>query len=355
MPIKIDGRRFDRSSDRRTSPLSSATQRHGTASNPLQIALINNMPDAAMEDTELQYLDLLGAAAESTSIRLKLFSLPNIPRGERARQHLADCYSGLEDLFNNRFDAAIITGTEPKQRDLRQEPYWHELTEVMEWAERNTTSTVLSCLAAHAGVLLSDGIDRQLLADKRFGVFRHAKTCDHALLQNLPDSVHMPHSRWNEIRETDLAACGYTVLTRSSEAGVDLFVKQKRSSLFMHFQGHPEYQEQTLSKEYRRDVKRFLRGERDTYPILPVSYFDSQTEDLLAKFQESAMNDCREDRASEIPAAVEKPAQCAWRGPATGIYKNWIQMLACRQAVARVIAVPVRTETQLWRRSAKAV
>lgn len=355
MPVKIDGHRFDRSAQRRTSSLDSATLRQGNAANPLQIALINNMPDAAMEDTELQYVDLLGAAAESTSIRLKLFSLPSIPRADDARQRLSDCYCSLEDLFNERFDAAIITGAEPKRADLRQESYWRDLTDIIDWAERNTTSTVLSCLAAHAGVSHSDAIDRYLLDDKRFGVFRHAKVSDHGLLRNLPDSIHMPHSRWNEIREKDLTACGYTVLTRSPEAGVDLFVKQRRNSLFVHFQGHPEYREDTLSKEYRRDVKRFLRGERATYPALPVGYFDSRTEDLLTKFQESATGNRREDCTPDKLDAGKRRTHSTWRPPARAIYRNWIQMLVNRQAASRLVGAPVRTETQLWRRSAKAV
>ena len=45
------------------------------------------------------------------------------------------------------------------------------LASVLDWAERNTVSTILSCLAAHAGVLHSDGIDRHPLSDKQFGVF----------------------------------------------------------------------------------------------------------------------------------------------------------------------------------------
>ena len=68
-----------------------------------------------------------------------------------------------------------MTGTEPRQPDLRNEPYWPALTEVLEWAERNTASTVLSCLAAHAGVLHSDGIPRHRLSDKQFGVFEYQK------------------------------------------------------------------------------------------------------------------------------------------------------------------------------------
>ena len=78
-----------------------------------------------------------------------------------------------------------MTGTEPRQPDLRQEPYWSALTEVLDWAERNTASTILSCLAAHAGVLHSDGILRQPLDDKQFGVFESSKVCDHELTRHV--------------------------------------------------------------------------------------------------------------------------------------------------------------------------
>ena len=57
-----------------------------------------------------------------------------------------------------------------------------------------------------------------------------------------------------------LTQCGYLVLTQSAEGGVDSFVKKKKQSLFVHFQGHPEYGAQTLLKEYRRDIRRFLKG-----------------------------------------------------------------------------------------------
>ena len=66
------------------------------------------------------------------------------------------------------------------------------------------------------------------------------------------------------MRADELTACGYGVLTQSSRRRVDSFLKNKKRSLFVHFQGHPEYGAQTLLKEYRRDIKRFLRsGERN--------------------------------------------------------------------------------------------
>jgi homoserine O-succinyltransferase len=67
-------------------------------------------------------------------------------------------------------------------------------------------------------------------------------------------------------------------------AGVDTFVRERRS-LFLFFQGHPEYDADTLPREYRRDVARFLRGERDSYPDLPKEYFDPITTDMLNAFR----------------------------------------------------------------------
>ena len=50
------------------------------------------------------------------------------------------------------------------------------------------------------------------------------------------------------------------MLTRSADAGVDTFIKQ-RKKLFVFFQGHPEYESDTLLREYRRDMGRYFRGE----------------------------------------------------------------------------------------------
>ena len=261
----------------------------------VRIALINNMPDAALEDTEVQFFELLDAAASDIPVSLKLYSLPNLPRSDAGQQHLSNFYFGVQDLLNSRFDGVIMTGTEPRQPDLRDEPYWPALTDVLDWAEHSTTSTVLSCLAAHAGVLYSDGIARHRLPDKQFGVFEFKKLCDHALTDGIGDQMQIPHSRWNEVRADALTSCGYEVLTQSADAGVDLFVKKEKDSLFLHFQGHPEYGARTLLKEYRRDIKRFLRRERETYPTMPHGYFDSVASRLLSDFKEQVISSPREE------------------------------------------------------------
>jgi len=328
MPLIIEGRVpshwLDRGSARSVVSIDHARK----LSDGLHLALINNMPDAALEDTELQFFELLDAASGSTPVYVRLYSLAGVPRTDRGARHLNSFYFEFDDLWKTPLDGVIITGTEPRHPDLRNEPYWALLTEVFEWAARNTHSTILSCLAAHASVLHFDRIPRHRLPDKQFGVFEALKNCDHPLMSRIQSVLRLPHSRWNEVRASELSAAEYNVLTSSKLAGVDVFVKKIRQSLFLHFQGHPEYGSETLFKEYRRDIKRFLRGERETYPTMPHGYFGTDASDTLENFQREAIANRSEQMMQSFPESVVKGLQNAWHASAVLIYANWLQYLA---------------------------
>jgi homoserine O-succinyltransferase len=166
--------------------------------------------------------------------------------------------------------------------------------------------------------------------------------------------MRFPHSRWNEVREDALTSCGYNVLTKSAQAGVDVFAKQKRKSLFVHFQGHPEYGTRTLLKEYRRDVKRFLRKEREMYPTLPYGYFDAVATKTLTEFQQSALAHPEEDQMALFPeAAVAQTLQNTWQSSAHCIYRNWLQYVLARKSEAAVfVALTASLGHVLRKRSA---
>jgi homoserine O-succinyltransferase/O-acetyltransferase len=293
----------------------------------LQVGLINNMPDAALEATERQFLTLLDAAADGMVVRVLFYALPDIPRSESGQCHMRKFYSGIDDLWHGHLDGLIVTGTEPRASNLKDEAYWGSLTAVLEWAEHNTHSAIWSCLAAQAAVLHFDGIVRRPLRDKRFGIFDCLRVNDHHLTEGVPARLPIPHSRWNDIPEEPLTACGYRVLTRSAHAGVDAFVKQ-RQSLFVFFQGHPEYEAHTLLLEYRRDIKRFLRAERDTYPPMPRSYFGPDTVAALTALRERAMTDRREQLLDEFATTmVADGVKNTWRAAAARLYRNWLLYL----------------------------
>ncbi len=315
-------------------------RRHPAGCEWIEIGLVNNMPEAALEATEQQFLELLGAAAGSSWVRLRFFSLPGIPRSERARLYLSRSYGDAGDLRKAELDGLIVTGTEPKAANLAEEPYWAAFTQLVDWAARHTISTIWSCLAAHAAVLHLDGIARVPLPEKCIGVFECERLADHPLMLNLPPRPAVPHARWNALSEEALVASGYQVLTRSSAAGIDTFVRQdfgrqdparEAHSLFLFFQGHPEYGAGALLSEYRRDVGRFLKGERDRYPAMPQHYFDAQTETALAEFRQRAEQQPREELLAKFPVAANPALNANWQPFAAAIYRNWLSAISAQK------------------------
>jgi len=304
-----------------------------TMADCILVGLINNMPDSALVATERQLFQLLDTAAGSLRVRLKLYTLPNVPRGDWGRQYMSRFYSHIDDLWDRDLDGLIVTGAEPRAPSLTDEPYWRSLGQVVDWAKENTLTAVWSCLAVHAAILHLEGIDRHPLGRKCIGIFEQVKMMDHPLIKGVPSPMGVPHSRWNEVREDALASSGYSILTKSAEAGVDMFVKLQKRSLFVFFQGHPEYEAQSLLGEYRRDVGRFLRREMDAYPTTPKGYFDEQSEQLLADFRTHALsNRCNELVARFPVERVAANLKNTWHSAATRMYRNWVLYMSGRRS-----------------------
>ena len=294
----------------------------------LTIGLINNMPDSALKATERQFARLLQAVAGNVRIRLHCLTLRSVQRSASARQHVERGYRNIADLDRLGIDALIVTGAEPVAASLPDEPYWRELTRIVDWARSNTRSTIWSCLAAHAAVLHLDGIERHRLPTKCSGVYDCAGITDDWLTRDAVAPLKVSHSRLNELRESELAARGYQILTRSDEAGVDVFARQGQSR-FIFFQGHPEYDALSLQREYMRDVARFLTGEREDFPRLPVNYFDAETEQVLTGFERRAKAMREPTLAAELPGLTLRP-DIAAGSAAMVLFRNWVSFLADR-------------------------
>ena len=300
----------------------------------LDIGLLNNMPDSALKATERQFMALLDAAAPGIEIRFLLYALPEISRSEMAQRHIHDSYSPIHTLWESKLDGLIVTGAEPCSPDLKCEPYSNRLSEVLAWANANTHSAIWSCLAAHAAVLKIDGITRRKREEKFSGVMECSRVSNHGLTAGVPARFSTPHSRWNGLAEDELVGAGYSILSRTPGAEVDTFVK-RRKSLFVFFQGHPEYDSDTLLLEFRRDVARYCHGEAVRFPTIPQSYFDGDSSAALMAIRERAASGDREGLLANV-SAVLKEAKLAntWRQTATQIYRNWIEYICAQKATA---------------------
>ena len=302
----------------------------------IEIGLINNMSDEALKATERQFISLLESASDNMPIHLSFYTLPGVPRSDFSAGHISRRYSDIEELWDGHLDGLIVTGREPKVANLADEPYWESLTRTLAWAQENCHATVFSCLAAHAAILHMDGIRRVQRDDKVFGIFECARVSDHWLTAGTGSHFRLPHSRWNGVPEEQLRDCGYKVLTRSAEAGVDTFIKQQKR-LFVFFQGHPEYESDTLLREYQRDVGRYIKGQVPKYPSMPRSYFDETTVDELTVFQEKTLARRREELLPELTVILaNKRIDNTWQSSAAAIYRNWLHHICAQKETVRV-------------------
>ena len=295
----------------------------------IQVGLVNNMLDAAMRATELQFARLLKEAAGALDVRLRLFSMRSIPRSEQTRSRMAGFYDDAAFLQAANLDALIITGAQPEAADLRDEPYWQELAQIIDWAETGTISAMFSCLAAHAVLLQLEGIGRRTLPAKLCGIYESMRVDDDPLFFSTNVSVPVPHSRKNDIAESDLIAKGYRVLSRLGNGQVDIFTREPPGqSRFVLFQGHPEYDPGTLGREYLRDMGHFLRSENDERPGMPENYFDPATESQLQELVDGKEADLA--RYSEIVTNA-LPLK-AWRANSVRFFGNWLTLIAAAKA-----------------------
>jgi len=301
-------------------------ERRQNADSVLTIGLINNMPDSALQATERQFTQLLQAAAGNSRVHLHCFSLPSVKRSQQARQSMDGRYGDIANLGRLRIDGLIVTGAEPNAATLPEEPFWQDLTAIIDWARDNTRSAIWSCLAAHAAVLHLDGIERQPLDVKCSGVYDCAKVTDNWLTRDINSPLKVAHSRVNALRNSDLAAGGYQVLTESSQAGVDIFAKRLPSQ-FIFFQGHPEYEALSLQREYLRDITRFLSRQRDVFPAFPAGYFEAETENKLAHYRKRACAERQIPLSIELPHLTLRP-DLAVGVAAAALFRNWLEYLS---------------------------
>ncbi len=304
----------------------------------LEVALVNNMPDQALAATQAQFARLVRAGAGDLEIRWRCYSLPGLDRSDTARRFLERSHEGIEALYRRGADALIVTGCEPRAARLDHEPYWPQLQTLVDWARTHTISTIWSCLAAHASALHLTGVERRRMQRKISGVYLFEPTGDDWSGERHATARRVPHSRYNDLDERDLERHGFNIATRSDDVGIDMFWREE-PSLFVFLQGHPEYDADTLLKEYRRDVLRYLDGARADYPSQPENYFSVSTVKALEALHERARSGRCADAESELAAILSKEnRQSSWARDTARLYEDWLRTVSERAGLVEKIA-----------------
>jgi homoserine O-succinyltransferase len=218
---------------------------------PLEIGILNLMPSATVERTEVQFLRLLANTPLQIKPTLIYF---DTHKSSSKQAHFDEFYRPIREVKKNGLDGFIVTGGNLEHHEFENIFFWKELTELFEWAHKHVTSTVYCCWAAHAKLYHRYTIVPKRFVKKKFGVFRH--TVLHAtrspFIVGMDDEVLVPHARRRGVEKKQLARHReLEVLIDSVEAGPHVAVGRKGRELYV--QGHPEYDRTDIAGEYARD------------------------------------------------------------------------------------------------------
>ena len=291
----------------------------------LHIGLLNMMPDAALQITERQFMRLVGNSNQIAQFYMHIFSLPGLERSPSTKAYIDEFYTSFDAVKADGLDALIITGANVANPSLDQERFWQPLTEVIEWAWEHVTSTLCSCLATHALMKYFYQIDRVKRGSKKWGVFEHRVTQpNHPLLREINTRFDVPHSRWNAITPQQIEAAGLTLLIRSFDGEAHMAVSPDQLRM-VYFQGHPEYDINSLLKEYKRDLLGYFNGE-NPQPPYPENYFPLEAREIAESFISRAL--LALETGSALPAFPEEAflpwLDNTWGDTAKAIFNNWL-------------------------------
>lgn len=295
----------------------------------LHIGLLNMMPDKALAATERQFFRLIGGSNQIAQFYVHPFTLQALPRSSEGQQHVQRYYSSFREIQAQGLDALIITGANVLGRQLCDEPFWSPLIEVVDWAWEHVTSTLCSCLASHAVIEFRYQQQRRPLPAKRWGVFPHRVVDrNHPLVSGVNTRFDTPHSRYNDISPEQFARAGLRTLVVSDQGEVHLAVSNDGLRQ-VFFQAHPEYDSVSLMKEYKREVGRYIRGERPDYPPLPEKYFPLGSQALLEEYRLRIEDSRRCGQPPDIfpEHLLVTRLDNTWHDTAGAIMNNWLGLV----------------------------
>ncbi|MBT5542017.1 MAG: homoserine O-succinyltransferase [Gammaproteobacteria bacterium] len=289
----------------------------------LHVALLNLMPDAALQATERQFISLLGSSNEFL-VHVYPTSIDIGSRGQEYQKYIQDYYNDIQSIYGMPIDGLIISGANPSKPNISEESFWSPLIEVMNWADQEVNSILCSCLATHALMKAKFNIDRKIRDSKSWGVFSHnLLNTNHALTQDLTNDFEGPHSHYYDIPREEIEKTELQILAENDEAG--FFLASTENSDLVLFQGHPEYDKKSLLKEYQREIENFVNGLRSDYPPLPTEYFSKESLQLLDDIKKRTIETMEKPviPENELLSTIE----ANWQESGRVLYRNWLNIL----------------------------
>ena len=230
---------------------------------PLKVLVLNLMPTKIVTETQL----LRKLSNSPLQVDVEFLQTASYVSKHTDLSHLETFYKTFDEVKDRKFDGMIITGAPLAFVKYEEVAYWKELCDIMDWCETHVHCTYYLCWGAFAGLHYHYGIDHFYYEEKLSGIYAHKMLKPTSpLFRGFDDVFYAPHSREIGIRKEDIEKFDdLELMAYSDEAGVTI-VKTTDSRKFFVF-CHAEYDADTLSNEYFRDLEKGIN------PKVPKNYF----------------------------------------------------------------------------------
>lgn len=230
---------------------------------PLNVLILNLMPMKIVTETQL----LRKLSNTPLQIKVELLKTASYIPQHTDSSHLNTFYTTFDEIQNRNFDGMIITGAPLDYVKFEDVDYWNEVCRIMEWCKTHVHSTMHLCWGAFAALYYYYGIPKCDLDEKLSGVYEHRVIKKNSpLFRGFDDIFYAPQSRATSIKADDIRAVpDLELMAVSDEAGVTIVKTKDSKHIFMTC--HPEYDSDTLAREYYRDREKGLN------PKIPSNYF----------------------------------------------------------------------------------
>lgn len=256
---------------------------------PLHLLVLNLMPTKIT--TELQFLKQFNHLSADVQLTF-LYPASHHFKGTQTKI-MTDSYFNFVQVKAHHYDGLIITGAPVEKLPFTQVDYWQEFCQIIAWTHHHVLESLFECWAAQAGLFIDFAIPKRCLKNKLFGVF--TATTPYLGTGGI---IKMPQSRHStSILDPYNLPADLQILANSKEVGP--MILQSRHLHHTYITGHPEYDRDTLAKEYQRDQQKHLAIQ------IPQHYFTDENNDQV---------------------------NYSWQSTAHLIYQNWLNTITNEKA-----------------------
>lgn len=261
----------------------------------LKILLLNLMPVKKVTESDIaRQLSKTDLPVELVLVKIRGQHYKNTPQ-----EHMDAFYRNFDELASRQYEGMIVTGAPVERIPFEEVRYWQQLTEIFDWSRTEIGSAVYLCWGAQVGLYHHYNVPKYDLKKKLFGVYRQKLMKQNLpIFRNIPERFNMPHSRYTEVRQSDIDKVDdLEIFAQGENSGVGIVKPRNRSEFFV--MGHLEYSPSTLDTEYRRDIGRGLKID------MPENYY--------------------------VKDNPRNGIDYSWRNAADAFYSNWLDCYVNKQ------------------------